>query len=399
MVKMDAKIRYIKKVLSRIALFPLRLLPIKDSRVLLINDLSYNYSGNMKVIDQWLEKNDNAIGEILFAVKNPRECEQLHPNLNKTKFVKFNSLSYFVSAMTSRVCVTNSGGLSYIPLRPSRFVINTWHGGGAYKQLGIHCYEDTPVFRKDLKLSAEQYDLFLSTNRKFTRALSEAFCIPEEVFWEIGMPRNDLLVDYNSEEAQQRRTVVREELGLSDEDKLVLFAPTYRKVDDNYFKESISIPYGIDPARVCNALKKRFGGNWIFGYRMHPCIVNQDGFYAEESINLSDYEDMQDLLLAADVMVNDFSSSMWDFMLTGKPSFLFAVDLDHYIESTKVYTPVSEWPFPSARDNSTLEYNILTFSEEDYKADLQSHYDALGGCETGCATEKVGKKISEICNQ
>lgn len=286
-----------------------------------------------------------------------------------------------------------------MPLRSSQFVIDTWHGGGAYKQLGIHCYEDTPVFRKDLHLSAEQYDLFLSTNRRFTEVISEAFCIPEEVFWEIGMPRNDLLADYNSEEAQQKRAAVREELGLDHEDRLVLFAPTYRKVDDNYFKESISIPYGIAPARVCNALRERFGGNWVFGYRMHPCVVNQDGFHADGSINLSNYEDMQDLLLAADVMVNDFSSSMWDFMLTGKPSFLFAVDLDHYIETTKVYTPVSEWPFPSARDNDALECNILTFDGEAYRAKVTSHYNDLGGCETGCATEKIGKKILEICNQ
>lgn len=58
------------------------------------------------------------------------------------------------------------------------------------------------------------------------------------------------------------------------------------------------------------------------------------------AIDLTDYEDMQELLLAADAMINDFSSSMWDFMLTGNPSFMYAVDLPHYVETTEVYTPV-----------------------------------------------------------
>lgn len=396
---MDARKRYIKKLVTRALLFPLRLLPTNSSRVTLINDLSYNYSGNMKVIDQWLEENGSATLDIRFAVNNPDECAQLHPNLTKTSFVKFNSLSYFLAVMTSRVCVTNSGGLSYIPLRSSQFVINTWHGGGAYKKCGIHCYEDTSLFRKDLKLSADQYDVFLSTNQRFTDVISEAFCIPKELFWEIGMPRNDFLIRYNSEEAQDRRARIRKELSLGNEDRLVLFAPTYRKVDDNYFKESIAIPYGIDVSRVRNALKKRFGGNWTFGFRLHPCVVNQVGFPAEESVDLSDYEDMQDLLLAADAMINDFSSSMWDYMLTGKPSFLFAVDLDHYIDTTDVYTPVSEWPFSLARDNDALESNILAFDKEAYKAACRNHYVNLEGCESGCATEKTGEKILAACRR
>lgn len=380
-------------------LFLLRILPVNSSRVTLINDLSYNYSGNMKVIDQWLEKSDDAAIDIRFAVNNPVECTRLHPNLAKTKFVKFNSFSYFLSVMTSRVCVTNSGGLSYIPLRSSQFVINTWHGGGAYKKCGIHCYEDTPLFRKDLKLSADQYNVFLSTNQRFTDVISEAFCVPKELFWEVGMPRNDLLIRYDCEEAMDRRAGIRKELGLGNEDRLVLFAPTYRKVDDNYFKESIAIPYGIDVTRVCNALKVRFGGNWIFGFRVHPCVVNRAGLFPEASIDLGDYEEMQDLLLAADVMINDFSSSMWDFMLTGKPSFLFAADLDHYVNTTEVYTPVSEWPFAAAKDNATLEFNILAFDAEAYKAACDAHYANLGGCESGSATEKTGRKILEACKQ
>ena len=114
-------------------------------------------------------------------------------------------------------------------------------------------------------------------------------------------------------------------------------------------------------------------------------------------MDFSNYEDMQDLLIAADVMINDFSSSMWDFMLTGKPCFIFAIDLQHYINTTEVHTPVSEWPFPRATNNEELERNIIGFDEEKYSADCKSHYEMLGGCETGEATKLVCDRIYNVC--
>ena len=88
---------------------------------------------------------------------------------------------------------------------------------------------------------------------------------------------------------------------------------------------------------------------------------------------------------------------MWDFMLTGKPCFTFATDLQHYVETTEVYTPVSEWPFPQSTNNDDLVETILQFNENDYKTACERHYKDLGGCETGKATELVCKRIYKIC--
>jgi CDP-glycerol glycerophosphotransferase (TagB/SpsB family) len=160
---------------------------------------------------------------------------------------------------------------------------------------------------------------------------------------------------------EEIRNKVRKAIGLKENQKLILFAPTYRKPDDNYFKESIAISYGVDTERVVKAMQKRFGGEWVFAFRYHPAVTNRESFNLENVLDLTDYPDMQELLCASDAMINDFSSSMWDFMLSGKPSFLFAVDLDHYIKTTEVYTPVESWPFPKSVNNDELEKNILEF--------------------------------------
>lgn len=387
---MSAWIRYIKKLLLLALLFPLRLLPVRKNRVLLINDLSYNYAGSPRAVADHL----TAVFPNRFAVFFSVQDSRLHERLKASNItpIKVNTFRYFVCAMTAKVLLTNSGGFSYLPLRKSQYVINTWHGGGAYKKCGLHMYEDTPLFRKDLALSSTKTNLFLSSCTRFSEVFEEDMLIPRSVFWEIGLPRNDMIMHPDAASREE----IRKQIGLSSDEKLILYAPTYRKVADNYFNDSIAIEYGIDPDRVCAAMEKRFGGKWRFAFRLHPCAVNRDEI-PHHCMNLSYYEDMQDLLLAADAMVNDFSSSMWDFMLTGKPCFTFAVDLQHYIETTDVYTPVSEWPFPQATNNDELEKNILEFDEEKYAAACKRHYKALGGCETGEATKLVCDRIYEVC--
>lgn len=389
--RMDQFIHYYKKIILRVLLMPLRIMPIKQNRVFMHNDLAYNYSCNPKYVTEYLLKKYPAQFEIIISTKYPDRYKYL--NSKGRKVVKFNSFLYFFYAMTSKVFLTNSGGFSYIPMRKSQILINTHHGGGAYKKIGRYVYGDTPIFRKDLLLSANLTTVFLSTCRRFTEVVSDSLLVPKEKFWEIGMPRNDILIQRNEEEYRR----VREKIGLKEGEYLVLYAPTYRKTDDNYFKDSISICYGIDCNRVCADLSKRFGGKWVFGFRFHPCVTNRDQFPEGNIIDLSDYEEMQELLLAADVMINDFSSSMWDYMLTGRPSFMFAVDMEHYIATTDVETPVSEWPFPKSTNNDELEHSILNFDEEKYKKDCEEHYRALGGCESGRATEMVGDYIYKTC--
>lgn len=388
---MKSFIHYYKKIFMRIILTPLKVFSVKNNRVFICNNLSRKYSGNPKYVTEYLMKKYDGIFDIIISLDQPKKYGYLKERGLKT--VKSNSFMYFFYAMTSRVFLTNSGGFSYIPMRKSQIVINTHHGGGAYKRMGIHMYIDTPRFRRDLRLSADSTTVFLSTCRRFSEFVSESMLISREKFWEIGMPRNDILFCQD----EDIRSRIRNAIGLNDEEKLVLFAPTYRKPADDYFNESISISYGIDSERVCKALSRRFGGKWKFAFRLHPCVVNRNLLPKGDIIDLSDYEEMQELLIVSDVMINDFSSSMWDFMLTGKPSFMFAVDMEHYIETTEVETPISEWPFPKAVNNDELEKNILEFDENKYRLECERHYRDLGGCETGKASELVGDYIYDQC--
>lgn len=388
---MDELIRYAKKLAVRACLMPIKLVPVKKNRVMLVNNLSHKYAGNPKFVCEGLERLYPGKFDIVVSLNDP--LAYTHLKKRGIKVVKLNSPAYFFYGLTSKVFLTNSGGFSYLPIRKCQYVINTWHGGGAYKKCGTDMYNNSEMFRKDLRLQGNHTSAFLSSCNRFTEEVSRAMLVPKKVFWEIGMPRNDIMIHGND----TIRREVREKIGLKEDEKLILFAPTYRKINDNYFKDSVAISYGVDTKRVCAAMEQRFGGKWRFAMRYHPCVVNRRDMEDIGAMDLTDYEDMQELMLAADAMINDFSSSMWDYMLSGRPSFLFAVDLDHYVATTKVYTPVAEWPFPQSVNNDELEKNILEFDEEKYAAACKRHYDALGGCETGNATERVCQRIYQQC--
>lgn len=380
-----------KKYLVCIALTPLTVLPVQKNRVLLLNELSRKYAGNPKAVADCLAKTWANDFELYYAVDDEKNYGFLK-EMGITP-IRYRSLKYFLIAITSHVILTNAGGYSFLPKRKQQYVINTWHGGGCYKKVGLDVLGRSKFAIADVLLNTKKTSCLISTCRKLTHVFSSSFMIPENKIWEIGLPRNDLLLRDNTSE----KIKIKEQLGVQEGYKLVLFAPTFRKEFDDQLGRMVSVDYGLDVDRLLNACRRRFGGEWVCAFRFHPKAVRRNVELPANVIDLSDYEDMQDLLLAADVMINDFSSSMWDFMLTGKPCFTFAVDLQHYIETTDVYTPVSEWPFPRAINNEELEKNILEFDEEKYAAACKRHYEALGGCETGEATKLVCERIYKVC--
>ena len=387
--------RYMKKRAMILILFPLRIIPVKRNLLLMDNSLSHTYSDSPKAIALELQKRKTQSIKIVLSVLDESKYEDLRKTGIAT--VKYGSFRYYCKAVSCAVYLTNSGGYSFLPLRKKQMVINTWHGGGCYKKMGRDKINVSKGFDKELVLASKKTTHFLVSCKMFSDVIERALLIDKSKHLMVGLPRNDILVNYSSPESQNVRNETRKKIGIEENQKLVLFSPTYRKPKGEPFGRSVSTEYGIDVERICNALSTRFGGDWIFGYRLHPSIRNEIQVIPENALDLTLYEDMQELILAADVMINDFSSCMWDFMLTKKPCFTYAVDMDDYIENTQVYSPVKDWPFPKAVNNNELEHNILSFNDAQYQAECDRHYKDLGGCESGNASKTVVDIIEKHC--
>ena len=307
------------------------------------------------------------------------------------KVVKNHTISSFVEIMTSKYIITNNDFMWWVPLRKSQVVVQTWHGGGAYKRIGKY-EKGLPLFQKDQMLNSKQVSYYVSSCRKYTEALSDSKYVSPDRFISTGLPRNEIF--FYPERMAELRKKVFDCFGLSkDPDThIVLFAPTYRGIR-GYKESDVEISLEPNYNNLLSSLKEKFGGSWILFYRSHYFDSYLLKSLPDKVVDATKYEDMQELLCAADVLVTDFSSSMWDFALAGKPCFLYAPDIQKYIDSRGFYTEPTSWPYPLAKSDDELASNILAFDEHKYIADVNRHFDELGSYENKDACKKVCEVI------
>ena len=98
---------------------------------------------------------------------------------------------------------------------------------------------------------------------------------------------------------------------------------------------------------------------------------------------------MQELLAAADVLITDYSSSMWDFAMTDKPGFLYIPDLSRFDEKKDFYTPVRQWPYPYAVDMDGMERLIAEYDQEKAVRKKDEYLKLVDCYEKGNASEQL----------
>ncbi|SEK82964.1 CDP-glycerol glycerophosphotransferase [Blastococcus sp. DSM 46786] len=205
--------------------------------------------------------------------------------------------------------------------RPGTFYLQTWHGT-PLKRIH-HDVEGGPEgWLTNADLDVARWDLLLSPNAATTDRLRVAFGHRGPIA-ETGYPRNDLL---SSPRRDAVRKEVRADLGLDDGRTAVLYTPTWR--DDLVFQGGGEAPpLAIDLA----AFTARLGGDHVLLLRLHNMVASRLEFPpGAPVVDVSDHLDVAELYLAADLMVTDYSSTMFDFAVTGKPVLFFVYDLARY---------------------------------------------------------------------
>ncbi|HEY2949975.1 MAG TPA: bifunctional glycosyltransferase family 2 protein/CDP-glycerol:glycerophosphate glycerophosphotransferase [Micromonosporaceae bacterium] len=237
--------------------------------------------------------------------------------------VRLSGADWYDAFATCRYIVTNQHLPEWFRRREGQVVVQTWHGTPlkriAHDIADVRFADLTYLSRLDEEVP--NWSLLLSPNRFSTPILRSAFRFDGEIL-ESGYPRNDVLCRDTSKVAKE----VRERLALPADKKIVLYAPTWR--DDEYYgpgRYKISLQLDVDRAR------RSLGADHVILVRAHPNVVDEipqagGGFVWD----VSTYPDIADLLAAADILVTDYSSVMFDFASTGRPMLFFTYDLEHY---------------------------------------------------------------------
>lgn len=358
------------------------LFPIKKNKVFISSYYGADFGDNGKYIVEELLKSHKDL-DIVWQLKRPLLSNNRLPQ--GVRAVEYYSRKAIYEAQTSAVWVDNARK-NFGNKRKGQFYIQTWHGGPGIKRsekdVENHLSERyVAIAKKDSKMC----DVLLSNCDFMTEYFKKVFWYDGEIAC-VGSPRNDILVA-NKPEIKQK---VYEFFGVNNDVKLVLYAPTFRS------NENLDV-YNLDYECVCRALQTRFGGEWKLLLRLHPNISDKAELMksSDKVIPATAYPDMQELLVAVDCLITDYSSSSFDFLINKRPTFLYTPDLDDYRDDRGFLFELDSLPFPLAQNNDDFCNAILNFDNEAYVKTAEELMKKTGYKEKGTASSSVAKMILE----
>lgn len=364
----------------KIVTFPFRILPVRKNRILftgLTGGRNYDYSCNPKYLYEYMRDHFPGQFEYVWAVSDKKKYAFLEEE--GVKLIKHFTVSSFPMLCTSGVIITNGSYAPWFPFRKEQYVINTWHGGGAYKKVENDRPDADWATRKRAEFCAGNIDLFLASCKvQEENMIRKTFLYKGEVLRE-GTPRNDRLVNGSLKEMADK---VRKKYHIPDDGKIILYAPTYRRT---------GIPVELDSDRLLSHMGKK----WYVMSRYHRYQSEDMGIRVkgDKVIDVMEYPDMQELLCAADMLITDYSSCVWDYAFLNRPCFLFVPDKEEYVQNTGFYVSVDQWPFSQAESMEELIRKIDEYEPEKAEFLIERHLKELGSYERGECCQKVADKI------
>ncbi|MEU9042134.1 MULTISPECIES: CDP-glycerol glycerophosphotransferase family protein [unclassified Kitasatospora] len=246
--------------------------------------------------------------------------------------VRLWSPEWFEALATAKYIVTSTHLPDFFVRRPGQVVLQTWQGS-PLKQVGFDfekVWFTDSNYLKSLAREVPNWSLLVAGSSWAAPVLRRAFDFKGEIL-ESGAPRNDLLFAADRDKTAEQ---VRERLGLPEGKKVVLYAPTWR--EDRRRPQG---GYQIDLRIDLEAAKAALGDDQVLLVRRHNVMCGQIPGAGNGYIwDVGSYPDMAELLLIADVLVTDYSSSVFDFASTGKPMFFFTHDLEHYRDNLRGFS-------------------------------------------------------------
>jgi CDP-glycerol glycerophosphotransferase len=303
------------------------------------------------------------------------------------EYVVSGTREYYDTIARASYLVNNVNFPNHFVKREGSIHVMTHHGT-PLKQMGLDLRDSQPVgapvdFDALLRRCA-RWDYSVSSNRDSTRAWARAYPTDYETL-EVGYPRNDVLARATGEDVSR----IRSDLGLRAGQTAVLYAPTHREYEHGY------VPI-MDVAAVADAL----GEDHVLLARLHYFYGSDPAIAALHRagrlIDVSGHPSVEDLCLAADVLVTDYSSIMFDYAVLDRPIIIHAPDWDLYRRVRGTYFDIlEEHPGPVVRTDDEVVATLLSGAADDEPArrDRAAFRARFCAWDDGHAAERVVRRV------
>ena len=307
--------------------------PVDDRLILISSFMGKSFNDSPKVLYDSIRNNEKYKEyRCVWAFEDPSRFPEVES-------VKIDTWAYFKTALSAKYWITNTNierGLKF--KKKSQRYLNTWHGI-ALKTIGNDC-----PGRKDYDFS--NIDYMIVSGAHDEKVFRSAFRVNPSSFLKCGMPRNERLWRATSEDTR----AMREKLSIPEGKKAILYAPTWRESLDG------GKTYAIKPPIHFDKWKEALGDRYIVLFRAHHQTTKIMGVAFDDFVrDVSEYPDVNDLMIAADVLVTDYSSIAFDYSILRRAIVCYAYDYDSYLANRGVYFDMNtEYPNPICREEKEL---------------------------------------------
>ncbi len=360
---------------------------LEEHTILFESFLGRNYSDNPKAIYEYMQKVYPNYKYVI-ALNNPKAAIEEVPG--NAELVRRFGIKYVYYLARAKFIISNSRMTLKYKKREGQVYIQTWHGTPLKKLVMDQKNVNMPGTNKqnyyiNFLNEAKRWDYLISANSHSTKVFNTAFL--QDNIIETGYPRNDILVNASVTYIQN----IKEQFGFNNEDKVLLYAPTFR--DDEYIsKGNYTQKIEIDLARIHAELPE-----WKILLRTHYLVTENMDLAYENVINVSDYHDINDLYLIADVLMTDYSSVFFDYAILDRPMIFFAYDLEKYESDLRGFYFDYEETIPGKNIAGTEELieilSDLKSYENQFKEKRESFRSEFSNLETGTASKQIAELI------
>ncbi|MEC1752695.1 CDP-glycerol glycerophosphotransferase family protein [Bacillus mojavensis] len=351
------------------------------------------------IFDYLLNKDDFKHYKHIWSVEN---FSALEPVISKYKdypnveFVKRNSPKYLKYLATAKYLINNSTFQSFFIPKEEQIYINTWHGT-PLKSMGFDI-PGNPSHSQNVLRNFLSADYLLSPNEHTTKMFVDSYKLNGIYNGEIieeGYPRIDLT--FNTDEKLFKESL--RDMGIKFTNKeVILYAPTWKGTNVSKVKNDV-----FQIIADMKELEKNIGHKYNILIKVHPYLYNEASKFEElNGLLVPDFVDTNQLLSVTDILITDYSSIFFDYLITDKPILFYMWDADDYNEQRGQYFRNDELPGPILYNIKEVENainninNIIPEFEQkyiDFKKNFTNHED---GKVTERIVEYIFKNVGEL---
>lgn len=359
---------------------------IIDNTVLLEVRDGKSFTGNVRALYREMIK-DNDLDMTYYIVYSNEESLKAIKIFNtfndKTYFIERNSEDYAKCLATCQYIITNQTMISAFTKKEGQIYINTWHGT-ALKHLGFDLPQITA--NKNVLRNFLMTDYIISPNKHMTNVFLKSYKLDglyEGTILEGGYPRIDETLnttDIVSQLECQNITL--------DGRPIILYTPTFR---GNNPQNPTFLPEQLlsETMKLVQELPE-----YQILVKVHPFIFDQ----AQQIVALAPYLvndgiDPNALLGITDLLITDYSSIFFDYLVTDKPVIFYCDDQEEYRQSRGLYFDMDELPGPVASTiQQTIDY-IRHFDISKYQSQYQTMKNEMTAYDDGKVTQRYIQHI------